>query len=418
LTRLALLRPSRPLQRRETAALALFALIALAQGWTGAAITHVLPFVQDDYALSDAEVFDLMTVIRVTSLLAIAFSWWGDHRGRRMPLLLAFALLPTATLLSAVTSGAGMLTATQAAARVGTIAISGLALVVLAEEVGPEVRGYAVGIYALVGSMGTGLGLALRPLGAGDTDGWRVLFALSAVPLLGLPLLVRRLRESRAFTPQPSRPRLTAVLRGTHASRFWPLAGLSFAVSAFTAPAANLALVRLENDLGWSAAGASLLLAATSAPGVILGVLGGGRLADVLGRRPTEALSLVVGVAGGFAFYLIDGGWMMAAGVGVSNLGAFAFAPAFAAHRAELFPAGIRATAVAWIVNASILGGIAGFAAGRFVVDAWGISGTVAALGVLVLAATALIAPLPETRGLILEVSGTDPSGSPFSMPG
>jgi len=109
---------------------------------------------------------------------------------------------------------------------------------------------------------------------------------------------------------------------------------------------------------------------------------------------------------------------MMAAGVGVSNLGAFAFAPAFAAHRAELFPTGIRATAVAWIVNASILGGIAGFAAGRFVVDAWGISGTVAALGVLVLAATALIAPLPETRGLILEVSGTDPSGSPFSMPG
>ena len=89
MTRLALLRPSRPLQRRETAALALFALIALAQGWTGAAITHVLPFVQDDYALSDAEVFDLMTVIRVTSLLAIAFSWWGDHRGRRMPLLLA-----------------------------------------------------------------------------------------------------------------------------------------------------------------------------------------------------------------------------------------------------------------------------------------------------------------------------------------
>jgi len=58
------LRPARPLQRREIAALALFAVIALAQGWTGAAITHVLPFVQDDYSLSDAAVFDLMMLIR------------------------------------------------------------------------------------------------------------------------------------------------------------------------------------------------------------------------------------------------------------------------------------------------------------------------------------------------------------------
>ena len=49
--------------------------------------------------------------------------------------------------------------------------------------------------------------------------------------------------------------------------------------------------------------------------------------ADLWGRRPTEALSLVIGVGGGFAFYLVDGGWLMAAGIFVSNLGAFAFGP-------------------------------------------------------------------------------------------
>jgi MFS family permease len=352
----------------------------------------------------------------VISLLAIAFSWWGDHRGRRLPLLLAFGLLPVATLLSAVTSGVAWLTATQAAARVGTIALSGLALVVLGEEVGTEVRGYAVGIYALVGAAGTGLGLLLRPLGA-DGEGWRLLFALSALPLLALPLLVHRLHESRMFVPPPSRPPLTTVLRGGYAARFWPLAILAFAVSAFTSPAANLALIRLERDLGWSAAGASLVLATTSAPGVILGVLAGGRLADVLGRRPTEAIALTIGVAGGLGFYLVDGGWVMIVGVLTSNLGAFAFAPAYAAHRMELFPTGLRATAAAWTVNASILGGIFGFFSGRFVVDAWGISGTMAALGVLVLVSMVFIIPLPETRGITLDRSGIEPSGS-SSPPG
>ena len=75
----------------------------------------------------------------------------------------------------------------------------------------------------------------------------------------------------------------------------------------------------------------------------------------------------------------------------------------------------MRATAVAWIVNAAILGGIAGFAAGTIRRQLLGISGTVAALGtVVVLGATWLIAPLPETRGLTLEGGET---GSSLAMP-
>lgn len=408
------IRPPRPLERREWGTLGLFAVIALTQGWSGAVITHVLPFVQNDYDLSDAAVFDLMTTIRIASLGAIAFAWWGDHRGRRLPLLIGCALLPGANLVAAFVDGPGAIAATQAAARIGAVAIGALALVVLAEEVGDAVRGYAVGIYALLGSAGTGLGLMLRPLGA-EGDGWRLLFALSALPLLATPLLVMRLRESRAFVVPPRRPPLTSVLRRGHGARFWPLAALAFTVSAFTSPAANLALLRLEQELGWSAGGASLLLATTAAPGVILGVLVGGRMADLVGRRPTEAIALFLGVSGGIAFYMLEGGWAMGFGIFASNFGAFAFAPAFTAHRTELFPTGILATAGAWIVNASILGGIAGFAAGRFVVDAWGIPMTVSALGLMVLLSALLIVPLPETRGVTLVER--DPLDSGGAMP-
>lgn len=401
----------------DLGAVVLLAVVALAQGWSGAVLTHVLPFLQADYDLTDARVFDLMTVVRAASLGALAFSWWGDNRGRRLPLLAAFALLPLANLASAFATGPGALAVLQSVARLATIAVSGLALVVLAEQVRPAVRAHATAIYVLFGAIGTGLGLLLRPLGA-EGDGWRLLFALSALPLVALPMLLKRLREPELFVRPKTRPPLTAVLRSLHARRFWPMAALSFAVSAYTTPAANLALVRLEGALAWSPGSASLLVAAASAPGVLAGLAIGGRMADSLGRRPTEALAIATGVGGGLAFYLIDGGWPLVVGILFSNLGAFAFAPAFAAHRAELFPTEVRATASAWIVNASIVGGIAGFAAGRFVVDAWGIDRTVSALGLMLLGATALLLALPETKGISLGRSAADPPEPTSSTPG
>jgi hypothetical protein len=51
------------------------------------------------------------------------------------------------------------------------------------------------------------------------------------------------------------------------------------------------------------------------------------------------------------------------------------------------------------VVNASIVGGLSGFLVGRFVVDAWGLAPTMAALGTITLLASALLLLLPETRG-------------------
>ncbi len=396
------LKPPVPLQRREIRILGLMAIVAFSQGWTGTVITHSLPFVRETFDLSDAAIFDLLAIVRAVALLALLLSWWGDRGGRRRPLILALVTLAAANLATAFAPTAAAFTALQSVARLGSSAAGALALVLLAEEVNPLVRGYVLGSYALVVSMGTGFGLLLRQVGEMSDEAWRLLFGLSALPLLAVPIVILRLQESRAFARHEERPPLSAALRGGHARYFWPMAAMSFALAAFSGPAANLALVRLENELGWSASAASIMLAATSAPAVILGLLGGGRAADLIGRKPAEVVSLFVGVAGGIAFYFFEIGWVMAVGIFFSMLGAAAFGPAFTSHRAELFPTDVRATAGAWLSNAGIFGGLAGFGAGRFVVDAWGVPITMAALGAVVLASAALISLLPETRGAVL----------------
>ncbi len=400
------LRPPAPLERREVGILALFTAVAFTQGWTGTVITHTLPFVRETFDLDDGDIFGLLSIVRAVALIGLLFSWWGDHRGRRTPLLVAFFMLGLFNLMTAFAPSFAAYIWLQAAARVGGAALAALTIIVLAEELNPAVRSYGLAISTLFVSLGTGFGLLMRLLGESSPDGWRLLFGLSAIPMLALPLLAMRLRESRAYRQRDTRPPLREVFRAGMARYFWPMAGVSMAISAFTAPAANLALVRMENDLDWSAGAASLMLALTSAPGVTLGLLGGGRMADLIGRRPTEVLAAFVGVGGGIVFYFSTTPWLMGAGIFVSMVGAFAFAPAFGAHRAELFPTRIRATAGAWLVNASITGGLLGFVAGRFVVDAWGIPLTIAFLGGVLLASTALLMLVPETKGTDLMQEG------------
>ncbi|MCJ7726925.1 MAG: MFS transporter, partial [Acidimicrobiia bacterium] len=396
---------------REKGILALFAVVTFTQGWSGAVLTHALPFVREAFDLDDGSVFGLLSIVRAVALIGLLFSWWGDHRGRRLPLLVAFFMLGAFNLLTAFAPSYTAFIWLHAAARIGGAGLTALAIVMLAEELNPGVRSYGLGIAALFTALGTGLGLIVRVVATGSDGGWRLLFALSAIPLLVLPFLATRLKESRAYRQRSTRPALIEVFRSGLARYFWPMALLSMAVSAFTAPAANLALVRMENELGWSTLAGSVMLAITSAPGVMLGLLAGGRMADLIGRRPTEVLGAFVGVAGGLVFYFSTTPWVMAFGIFVSMVGSFAFGPAFGAHRSELFPTRIRATAGAWMVNASILGGLLGFAAGRFVVDAWGISRTIAFLGAILLAATSLLLLVPETRGTDLtRDDGVDPT--------
>jgi MFS family permease len=191
---------------------------------------------------------------------------------------------------------------------------------------------------------------------------------------------------------------------------------LSFALAAFSGPGANFILVRLVNDLDWTQGPAALMLALVSTPAVVLGLLAGGRTADLVGRRPTQAVSIAIGIGGALLFYFSEATPALGLGVFLSVLGASAFGPAFTSQRAELFPTGLRATASAWLTNAAIVGGLFGFLAGRFVIDAWGIPATIASLSGLLAVASLLLLKIPETRGASL-TDPADPLEPPGAMP-
>jgi predicted MFS family arabinose efflux permease len=267
--------------------------------------------------------------------------------------------------------------------------------------------------------MGTGLGLILLPLAEASEESWRILFGLSAIGFLAVPALARFLPESRAYEAGKGRKGSAGFLPKEMRRYFWPLATVAFFVAAFASPAFDFVLERLINDLEWDAGASRFLLIVFSGVGVGAGVLSGGRLADSIGRRPTAALGIVLGLLGGVAFYTFDSGWMLAPSILVASLGTSMFGPAFAAHRSELFPTRVRATAAAWVANVAILGSIVGFSVGGLFADSLGLSSTIALLGLGLLVAVVVVLALPETRGidLIGATAGPGVATSPASAP-
>lgn len=125
-------------------------------------------------------------------------------------------------------------------------------------------------------------------------------------------------------------------------------------------------------------------------------------MADVVGRKRTTITAMVAGLIGGVAFYTQDSGWVLAPAIFLATMGLGMLTPALAAHRSELFPTRVRATAGGWITNVAIGGSIAGFVIGAFIVDEVGLSTTITALAGGLIVAMLLVTRLPETRGMDL----------------
>ena len=394
------LNPTNPFSTADRRIVFLLGIVAFIAGYGGAQMAHTLPFARLSLGLTEGNMSVVFAIVRAVSLTAVGFSIAADRRGRKDPLIIAFGLMSLGSLLTAFVPTTVAYVIAQSVVRVAVVAIAAIGMVLLAEELSPGIRGYGMGLYGLAGSLGVGTGLLLLPVAERADSAWRILFALAGLGLLAIPMLMRYLPESRAY--RPGKPiSFVSALRMGLGRHFWPIAGVSFFVSAFSAPAFDFVLERLINDLAWEASAARFLLIAASGLGA-LGLLIGGRMADRSGRRPTALVALALGLVGGVGFYLLNSGWFLAASIFVATMGATMLTPALGAMRAELFPTRVRATSAAWVTNVAILGSISGFLVGGVLIDRIGLPKTVASLGAGLLISMALILTLPETKGMDL----------------
>jgi MFS family permease len=300
------------------------------------------------------------------------------------------------------------LAATQVLARGCAVAVLVVAGIIAVEEMPAGSRAWAVSLLAMAAGFGAGVCVAALRLADLGEQGWRLLYVL---PLAALPLvrsIGRRLPESRRF----ARPHVDVRLGG-HGARLWLLGISGFLSNLFVAPSAQFHNRFLRDEQGYSGGAIALLTLGAGTPSVI-GVVAGGRLADVRGRRVVAAVSLTIGTLCNVAFFFA-GGWGLWVWAVLGGIIVAAQIPALAVYGPELFPTSLRGRANGIITITSLAGSAVGLAAAGALADHFGRLGpalALLALGPLTLAALVIFA-YPETAGLELEeINPEDAPGS------
>jgi predicted MFS family arabinose efflux permease len=267
-----------------------------------------------------------------------------------------------------------------------------------AEEMPAGSRAWAYSIIAMTQALGAGMCLWALPLADLGVQAWRVLYLL---PLAYLPLVAvvaRHLPESRRFAA----PHVEAPVAG-HGRRFWLLAVTGLLLAFFATPASQLGNEFLREARGFSASGVTLFTLLTATPAAI-GVIAGGHLADVRGRRLVGAVGIVGGTVLTVAGFASAGValWLFTV---IGNIFAALTVPALGVYRPELFPTSLRGRAAGVLDAMALLGAAAGLLFVGGLVDSgssYGATFALAAIGPLIVAVLVLTM-FPETAQRSLE---------------
>jgi MFS family permease len=389
--------PPDQLDARAIFVLGLLGAACLAVGYLNTLFTQTVNFAADEFGASEEAQGVAGTVARFGIVFSLPFVIFADRLGRRKMLVAAAFCAPTLCSLGAFAPSFAWLTVTQTLGRPIAISLGLLVGIVAVEEMPRNCRAYAISLLALATGLGAGLAVMALPLADLGLRGWRLVYLLSLGFLVIAVDLARRLPESRRFeVPHAQSPTLS---RG----RFALLAASGFALNVLVAPASFFQNRYLKDVRGYSASLIALFTLVTNTPGGA-GVIVGGRLADIHGRRRVAIVAVLGAAAFSVAMFFVAGAPLWLTNTGAAIFGG-AYVPALGVYTSELFPTGRRGVANGLIAAASLLGsGVGLLAAGRLLDQgmAYGPVMLLLAAGPLLVAVLVAVG-YPETAHLTLE---------------
>ena len=402
--------PPARLDARAANVLGTVALLAVTFGYLNTLFTQTIPFAGEEFGAGDSAQGLAGGLVRVGGLVALLVVAAADRRGRRQVVLAAAVSGCVTAVGGALAPSLAWLTGSQMLARGFATALLILVTIIAAEEMPAGSRAYAVSLLAMAGGLGAGvcvLSLRLADLGP---QGWRLLYL---IPLLALPAVASvrtRLPESRRFVA----PHARAEMAG-HGGRLLLLAASGLLVNLFVAPQSQFGNRFLRSERGFSGGRIGLFSVVVGTPAAI-GIVVGGRLADVRGRRIVGAVALAGGTLCTVG-YFYSSGWGVWAWALVGNIISAASIPALGVYGPELFPTGLRGRANGMVAVTSLVGSAGGLVLAGRLADRYGAIApamTMLAAGPMLLAVLVLLA-YPETAGRELE--DLNPEDRPPPLP-
>lgn len=390
--------PPERLDRRAASVLGLLCSLTLAAGYLGTLLSQTATFAADEFGSSTTAQSGALAATRIGVLVVVVLAALADRAGRRQMVGIAAVAGCITAATGALAPNLALLTVSQIVARGFGTALLLLIAIVSTEEMPGGSRAYAYSLLTMTAGLGSGMCLWVLPIADVDERAWRVLYVL---PLLFLPMIVgvlRRLPETKRFAA----PHVEAPIAG-HGRRFWLLAITAALLAVFAAPASQLGNEFLRDERGFSAARVVLFTTVTVTPGG-LGIILGGRLADLRGRRLVAAVGITGGTILVVAQYVFAGWSMWLTAVGGSVL-AGAVAPSYSVYRSELFPTSLRGKLGGVVEALSVLGSAIGLLlVGALVDGGWSYGRAFAWLAAAPLVvAVVVLAAFPETAHRELE---------------
>lgn len=389
--------PPDRLDPRQLCVLGLLAAASMSSAFVNTLFTQTVNFAADDFGVSDTGVGVAGAVVRAGIVVVLPLAVMADHIGRRRVVIVAAFAAPVVTALGAVAPTFPLLVATQAIGRPLGLALDFLVAVVATEEMARNSRAYALSILAMASGLGAGVAVIALPLADLSPSSWRAVYAVALIWLPVAVSIARRLPETTRFQrPHAIAPKLPR-------RRFLVVALAAFLGNVFIAPASLFQNGYLADERGYSAAFIALFTLTTATPAA-LGLVVGGRLADVTGRRWIIAVGLPLMTAALVVSYSVAGPLMWISVFVAGTLGGLTY-PAIAVYRTELFPTGNRGRAAGLLTASALLGGIGGLLAmGRLLDVGWSHGHVMALLGLGQLAVVVIVlAWYPETAHRELE---------------